>query len=85
LLNLVLHILTKIVKLYTEKVIRRAKVMTNNELLDKLFEEVLKKCKECYSDPELLHTNFDEWKKQNHKHEVFTEVLDILMKEIRSL
>lgn len=59
--------------------------MTNRELLDKLFEEVLKKCKECYLDPTLLSTHFEEWKKQNHKHEAFTEVLEIIMEEIRSL
>lgn len=59
--------------------------MTNKELLDKLFEKVIKKCKECYLDPTLLITNFEEWKKQIHKHEAFTEVLEILMEEIRSL
>ena len=59
--------------------------MTERELLDKLFEEVLNKCKETYANPNLIKDNFEEWKKQCHKHEAFTEVLEILMEEIKRL
>ena len=59
--------------------------MTERELLDKLFDEVLNKCKENYADPNLIKDNFEEWKKQCHKHEAFTEVLEIIFREIKRL